>query len=151
MREAADTCVANYKNAGLDIGKVQLSSAIEFNLEAKANCSFIRNEQKYLHQTTIETADDILFFEHFADVPSQLQTGNCRVHFHVPIHKELFGELQTTQHDLRTSIPILKKAGATDWEVETYTWSVTPEDLQEGELVASIAEELAWASKQLNK
>ena len=151
MRESAEACVANYNNIGLAIGKVQLSSAIAFAIESNANCSFIRSEQKYLHQTTVETTDDLLFFEHFSDVPMQLREGNCRVHFHVPIHKKLFGELQTTQQDLLTSIPILKEAGATDWEVETYTWNVTPGELQEGELVASITKELAWASRQLNK
>jgi hypothetical protein len=109
MRETAETCVENYSNVGLTIGKVQLSSAIAFALEANTNCSFIREEQKYLHQTTIETANDLLFFEHFSDVPSLLQEGNCIVHFHVPIHAELFGELQTTQHDLLASIPVLKK------------------------------------------
>jgi hypothetical protein len=151
MRERAQECVENYKNAGLSIGKVQLSSAIEFELAAKEDTTFIRNEQTYLHQTTIETKEEIMFFEHFSDVPSEIQSGNCRVHFHVPIHKKQFGELHTTQHDLIASIPILQNAGATDWEVETYTWSVTPEELQEGELVASITKELAWASKQISQ
>ncbi len=151
MRESADVCVAHYKNVGLSIGKVQLSSAIEFELDAAKDTSFISTEQRYLHQTTVQTNDGIQFFEHFSDVPSEIQSGNCRVHFHVPIHKNQFGELQTTQDDLLASIPILKDAGATDWEVETYTWSVTPSDLQEGELVASITKELAWASKQINQ
>ncbi|MAI67012.1 MAG: hypothetical protein CMJ26_03940 [Phycisphaerae bacterium] len=151
MRESAEDCVTHYKNAGLAIGKVQLSSAIEFELSAKTNTSFIRDEQTYLHQTTIETEENILFFEHFSDVPSAVQSGNCRVHFHVPIHKNKLGELRTTQHDLIASIPILQKAGATDWEVETYTWSVTPKELQEGELVSSITKELAWAKKQISQ
>ena len=151
MRESANECVDNYNKAGLRIGKVQLSSAIEFNLEATTNYSFIRNEQKYLHQTTIDTPDGMLFFENFSDIANHVQEGNCRVHFHVPIHQEFFGELQTTQHDLLASIPILQKAGATDWEVETYTWSVTPSVLQDGELVNSVTKELAWASKHLNK
>jgi hypothetical protein len=151
MRESAEDCVENYKKVGLAIGKVQLSSAIEFNLEAEKDSSFIHNEQKYLHQTTVQSEDETQFFEQFSDIPSEIHSGNCRVHFHVPIHKNQFGELQTTQHDLLASIPILKDAGATDWEVETYTWSVTPSELQEGELVASITKELAWATKQLNK
>ncbi len=151
MRERAEECVENYKNVGLAIGKVQLSSAIEFDLPAKDNTAFIRDEQTYLHQTTIQTPEDILFFEHFSEVPSDIQSGNCRVHFHVPIHKKQFGELQTTQQDLLVSIPVLREAGAIDWEVETYTWNVTPELLQGGKLVASITEELAWASKHISQ
>ncbi|MBC8200462.1 MAG: hypothetical protein H8E86_00330, partial [Planctomycetes bacterium] len=58
---------------------------------------------------------------------------------------------KTPQQNWLTSIPNLKEAGATDWEFETYTWNVTPGELQEGELVASITKELAWASRQLNK
>ncbi|MGY8752542.1 MAG: metabolite traffic protein EboE [Phycisphaerales bacterium] len=151
MRESAENCVKNYKNAGLKIGKVQLSSAIEFDLEAKKDTSFIQNEQTYLHQTTVQADDGIRFFDHYSDIPNEIKSGNCRVHFHVPIHKKQLGELHTTQHDLINSIPLLKEAGATDWEVETYTWSVTPEELQEGELVTSITEELAWASKQISQ
>ncbi len=149
MRETAEGCVENYKNVGLAIGKVQLASAIEFELSAEGNTTFILDEQTYLHQTTIQTEEDVLFFEHFSNVPIELQSGNCRVHFHVPIHKKQFGGLHTTQHDLIASIPVLKEAGATDWEVETYTWSVMPTELQEVELVASITEELAWASKHI--
>jgi hypothetical protein len=150
MREGAKSCIDNYKNAGLEIGKVQLSSAIEFEIEENNEASFILGEQKYLHQTSLKNAKEVLYFENFTDVPSEVSVGNCRVHFHVPIHKRTFGELHTTQIDLQNSIPILKEAGATDWEVETYTWSVMPEELQEDELVASITKELAWASKQIN-
>jgi hypothetical protein len=151
MRESAEECVSNYKNAGLSIGKVQVSSAIEFELELATKTSFILEEQTYLHQTSVQTENEILFFEQFSDVPNDLHSGNCRVHFHVPIHMRHFGELQTTQEDLIESIPVLKEAGATDWEVETYTWSVTPKLLQGDEIVDSITKELQWATVQLDQ
>jgi len=151
MRESATECVRNYQNVGLQIGKVQISSAIEFELGADVNTSFILDEHAYLHQASVQFEDDIQFFDHFSDVPNELHEGNCRVHFHVPVHKDQFGELQTTQRDLLDSIPLLKEAGATDWEVETYTWRVTPYELQGGELVTSITKELAWASNQINQ
>jgi hypothetical protein len=153
MRENIDDCIANYDNAGLSIGKVQLSSAIEFNFASTdiSSTRHILTEPTYLHQTTIGSNDDFQFFDTFSDVPSTEYMGLCRVHFHVPIHVKHFGDLQTTQNDLLTSIQALKNAGVTDWEVETYTWDVTPDDLQEGDLVTSITEELAWAKIQLNK
>ncbi len=151
MRESADACVANYKNVGLLIGKVQISSAIEFELGLNANTSFIVDEHTYLHQSSVQLKDGIQYFDDFSDITDEIKSGSCRVHFHVPIHLKSFGELQTTQHDLLESIPILKEAGVTQWEIETYTWNVTPTTLQKGELVASITEELAWASNQLSQ
>jgi len=150
MRESAEDCVKNYINAGLRIGKVQLSSALKCDLSAVQNRTVL-TEPKFLHQTTVANGDEVQYFEHFSDIPASITTGDCRIHFHVPIHLATFGELQTTQIDLIESIRVLKSFGVTDWEVETYTWSVTPSELKDGNLVNSITKELTWATKQLNK
>ena len=107
-------------------------------------------EPRYLHQTTIVDGDQTQFNENLADVSLDNPSGLWRIHFHVPIHLSQFGSLRTTQHDLECSIPILKQAGTTSWEVETYTWSVMPNVLQQDELVDSIAKELAWAANSIN-
>jgi hypothetical protein len=155
MRESAESCIQNYKNAGLKIGKVQLSSAIEIDFDKPTSNNVTRDlssisEPRYLHQTTVCNKNAISFYENILDVPTDLPVGHWLIHFHVPIHLRQFGSLHTTQNDLIESIPHLREAGVTDWEVETYTWSVTPNDLQEDELVASITKELEWASNQLN-
>jgi len=155
MHESAEEAVSHYNNAGLTIGKVQLSSAIEVDFNAQHNPDVINDiqsiaEPRYLHQTTIVDGDLTQFNENLADVSLDNPSGLWRIHFHVPIHLPQFGSLRTTQHDLECSIPILKQAGTTSWEVETYTWSVMPNALQQDELVDSIAKELAWAANSIN-
>jgi hypothetical protein len=153
MRENVKDCITNYKNAGLSIGKVQLSSAVEFDFESTdlSDAWHFLTEPTYLHQTTIGRDDDFHFFDTFSNVPNSAYSGLCKVHFHVPIYLDSFGELDTTQYDLLASIPPLKEAGVVDWEIETYTWSVTPKELQTEDLVDSITKELEWATAQINK
>ena len=155
MHESAEEAVSHYKNAGLSIGKVQLSSAIEVDFKTQHNPEVIDDlksisEPRYLHQTTVWNGDNVLFFENLTEVPLDRPTGLWRIHFHAPIHLHQLGSLRTTQHDLERSIPVLKQAGATEWEVETYTWSVMPTTMQNDDLIASIAKEIAWAAKHIN-
>jgi sugar phosphate isomerase/epimerase len=154
MHETTVEAVANYKEAGLLIGKVQLSSAIEVCFdEANRNESVqalqMLAEPKYLHQTSIKKNNTIEFHENLSDVSLVNPSGLWRVHYHVPIHQQTIGPLGTTQEELEQSIPILAKSGATDWEIETYTWDVTPTILQNEKLVESVSKELAWAAKRI--
>ncbi len=154
MHETTKEAVDNYKEAGLTIGKVQLSSAIEIDFDKQNDSKFLETlrsiaEPKYLHQTTIKKNNQIEFHENLSDLSFDKLSGLCRVHFHVPIHRSSIGVLQTTQTYLKESIPILADAGATDWEVETYTWDVMPTNLQNDNLVESISKELAWAANQI--
>ena len=155
MHERAEEAVLHYKNAGLSIGKVQLSSAIEVDFNSQHKPEVISDlqtiaEPRYLHQTTVCNGDEIKFFENLADLSLDQPSGLWRIHFHAPIHSHQLGCLNTTQHDLEHSIPILKQAGATQWEVETYTWSVMPSAMQDDDLIDSIAKEIAWAAKHIN-
>ncbi len=109
------------------------------------------NEGRYLHQTTVEDGDRVSFF---TDLPAALDggpRGNWRVHFHVPVNSDHFGPLGTTQSDLIRSIPLLAEAGASNWEVETYTWDVVPNSMRGESLPKSIARELDWTASQLRK
>ena len=155
MHESAEEAVSQYKNAGLSIGKVQLSTAIEVDFDSQHNPEVISDlrtiaEPRYLHQTTIRNDGDIQFFENLADLSLEEPSGLWRIHFHTPIHVQQLGSLHTTQNDLEHSIPILKDAGATEWEVETYTWSVMPTTMQNDDLIDSVSKELAWAAKHIN-
>ena len=155
MHETAEEAISHYNNAGLSIGKVQLSSAIEVDFNTQNNPEVINDlqlmaEPRYLHQTMMNIDGKLQFNDNLADLSLDTPMGLWRIHFHVPIHLSQFGSLHTTQHDLERSIPMLKKAGATAWEVETYTWSVMPTAFQQDELVDSIAKELAWAANSIN-
>lgn len=155
MHECVEESIENYRQAGLAIGKVQLSSAIEVDFTTSSNESCIEDlklisEPKYLHQTTVLDEDCLLFYENLEDVPLNHPNGLWRVHFHVPIHLQTVGCLGTTQAELLNAIPALQQVGVTEWEVETYTWNVVPAPLRDGELVDSISKELRWAENQLD-
>ena len=156
MHESIESCIKNYHDAGLLIGKVQLSSAIEVSLDALSSKDKMPSlcklaEQRYLHQTTVKTKDKLLFFDDLTEAIEVNANGLWRIHFHVPIHNKTFGGLGTTQDDLKHSIAQLKDAGVTDWEIETYTWDVSPADMKQDDLISSIAKEWMWAQQQINQ
>ena len=133
------------------------------------------NEPKFLHQTVQQSGeqsgeqsgtggrqwmlDDLpQALQRYAS-PDELSAGNYptrpwRVHFHVPIFVEQFGQLQTTQSDIGEAIAYLQKhqsdsAGGAAWftghyEVETYAWTVLPSELAEANLASGIARELQY-------
>lgn len=154
MHESAEEACSNYKQAGLRIGKVQLSSAIEIEITDANRTVCVTDlqsitEPKYLHQTTILNDHCLTFYENLTEVPLDNPSGIWRVHFHVPIHLELIGALGTTQKNLKEDIAVLLGEGVTDWEVETYTWDVVPTELRIGKLVDSISKELSWAASHI--
>lgn len=173
MFEPQIHALETYRNAGIRIGKVQISSAVHVPWDKvlgqperqAAMLAQLRgfNEPKYLHQTT-RSRDDGSFDALLEDLPLALQkwhtseqypTTPWRVHFHVPIYVDKFGELETTQADIKVVCDFLKKHGADDcygsrWftghsEVETYAWPVLPPELQQPDLAKGIAHELQWA------
>jgi hypothetical protein len=75
------------------------------------------------------------------------------VHFHVPIHRDVVGDVSTTRAFLSRALEIV--AGyqpVPHLEVETYTWSVLPEGERpndDASLVAGLAAELAWVRSRI--
>ena len=78
--------------------------------------------------------------------------GEWRVHFHVPVHAN-GGE--TTQPELAATLNALVGGEAPltrHLEIETYTWTVLPEDSRpghDGALVNALAWEVDWTRDQL--
>jgi hypothetical protein len=110
-------------------------------------------EDVYLHQTRRRSSDGT---EHaFADLPEALAAPAApderwRVHFHVPLFFEGFGDLRSTQSLLTPRFARLVAAGATEHlEIETYTYGVLPADLATGDLAESIAREYRWTLSHL--
>jgi hypothetical protein len=62
----------------------------------------------------------------------------------VPVFLERYGELESTQDDLRRVIELVRdRAISNHLEIETYTWDVLPADLKASS-VESIAREYEW-------
>ena len=149
------------KQAGIGIGKIQLSAALKLLIPESPFERFSIGKRlgefadtTYLHQVVGSTKSGGL--NSYPDLPQALtQLGETqdlewRVHFHVPIFLENYGTFQSTQEDI---VEVLKLVHADPsitkhLEVETYTWEVLPEDthLTLGE---AISRELAWVREQL--
>lgn len=181
MFESQTAALQTYRENGIRVGKVQISSAVHVPWDnavgsperQSAMLAQLRgfNEPKYLHQTSRASKNGKLE-SLVEDLPKALQQWlgvdaakvsmpetPWRVHFHVPIYVAQFGELQTTQADIRLACEYLKQhahddCDGADWftghyEVETYAWPVLPPELQVTSLSHGIANELRFAHELL--
>jgi sugar phosphate isomerase/epimerase len=149
------------KQAGIGIGKIQLSAALKLLLPESPFERFSIGKRlaefadtTYLHQVVGRTKAGGL--NSYPDLPQALtQLGETqdlewRVHFHVPIFLENYGTFQSTQEDI---VEVLKLVHADPsitkhLEVETYTWEVLPEDTHLT-LGDAISRELSWVKERL--
>lgn len=155
MFETQADAIARYAEAGVPVGKVQVSSAVRLpaSLAGEGRDEAFRQlaafaEPRYLHQTSVRGEDGSV--TEFGDLPEALAGGRrdgseWRVHFHVPIYLVRFGQLSATQSAVRECLAALVRHRIqTDFEVETYAWTVLPESYQVPELAEGIARELQW-------
>jgi sugar phosphate isomerase/epimerase len=153
--EEPEDVLSSLSSAGIVVGKVQVSSALEVREPgdpAVLERLRVFDEPRYLHQVrtaTGEATDDLP--EAIATLP---RDHPWRVHFHVPIDREVAGPLGTTHRDLDRTLGVLVRAGVTSqYEVETYTWSVLPEAERPGDdqaLAEGLAREVSWARKRID-
>lgn len=166
MFEDPSESLARYRQAGIGIGKVQVSSALAVKLDGldTPQCRMALQElrrfqeDRYLHQTVVKpdaSSTETLFYEDLpvaleACLPSGRATdrspmGEWRVHFHVPLFVERFGLLETTNRHTARCLTLLREhTDAKHYEVETYAWDVLPDGYRPASLAEGIARELAW-------
>jgi hypothetical protein len=157
MFEDQTEVLNRYRSAGLRVGKVQVSSAVRLPAETLASANRAAallqlasfNEDRYLHQTVVRANEAATFHEDLShalrDAERHAAVGEWRVHFHVPVYLERFGHLEAMQEAIHDCLGWAAKHGLTNhYEVETYAWSVLPAELQQPDLSAGIAAEMAW-------
>lgn len=155
MFESQRDVIDNYDSAGIAIGKVQVSTALEARGDDEASTERLRSfaEPRWLHQVSIRNREGVVFYEDLEEALQEqsVEAGECwRIHFHVPVHRERIESLHTTQDDLKEAIGILaSRPEITEWEVETYAWSALPETPALQELAVGIAEEIRWTRGQV--
>lgn len=159
MFEKQVDAVAQYNSAGIVIGKVQVSSALQVDFEDVGSSASERLSQlsafaepRYLHQTCIERDGVVEFFEDLGQAISkpEFRKGLWRIHFHVPIFLQAIGRLGTTQAEITRLLECLKGASVQpQWEIETYAWNVIPEGFQGASLDETVAQEISWFQEQL--
>ena len=144
-----------FKNAGLNIGKIQVSAALKIISDAADSSGIWEalaqfNEPTYLHQVTEQVNGKVKTYN---DLPIVLEKRKdfkeLRAHFHVPIFLERFGKLFSTQDHILKVIEYLKQHPISDHlEIETYTWDVLPKELKR-DLSESIIREIDWLKERL--
>lgn len=163
--EDAASSLAALAAAGIRVHKVQISAGLrarftgDRDLETAAKLRAYA-EGVYLHQVVerrgggggltryLDLPDALAALE--ATPPAARGSREWRVHFHVPIFRELEGSLTTTQPELAALLAHLRERPVTPHlEVETYTWDVLPEEQRREGVVGAVARELAWVEAQM--
>jgi hypothetical protein len=167
MFEPQSEVLRQLRAAEIQVGKVQISSAVEARWSAEdiagrgAVLAALRqfHEPRYLHQTTAKTggllSGNLEFWDDLGTALESLETFReaiARVHFHVPIFAESLGPLGTTQSEivdfLSAFLALPAEQPAAHFEVETYAWSVLPQSHRHEGLVAGIAREIQWLQER---
>lgn len=154
--------VRAFNEAGIKIGKTQISAALKVELDqpdvtrnqlAKRLLKF--DEPTYLHQV-IERRNNGEY-KSYSDLPDALphivntEAEEWRIHFHVPIFVDRFDFMQSTREEIVSSLEVLlKETDCRHYEVETYTWEVLPDNLKT-DMTSSIERELEWVQKILKE
>lgn len=158
--ENPEEAITSIQQAGIQIGRIQISAALGSPKMTSVNQEEIRtqlrvfDEPVYLHQAVVQTQDGQL--KRFKDLGAALEglseeDREIRTHFHVPIFTETYDQLVSTQKDIIDTLKVWKEQNFTNHlEVETYTWDVLPPNMRT-DLVSSISRELNWVTDTLNK
>jgi len=158
--EGQQEAIANYVANGIRIGKVHVSSAIEAEIDSDGSREILEQlksfqEDRYLHQTYLKQADGIMSYDDLPQAIDDVGTGRegtLRCHFHVPVFIEEFGHLRTTRQEIVDCLDsIYQMSDCRDFEVETYAWTVLPDELKADDLAGGIARELLWTRERLEK
>ncbi|MEH1944361.1 MAG: metabolite traffic protein EboE [Nostoc sp.] len=157
--EQPNSVFARLQSAGIKIGKIQISAAIQVKIPAeieKRNLIVERlrpfAESTYLHQVIERRSDGTL--HHYPDLITALPhleqslAEEWRTHFHVPIFIHDYQILQSTQDDIATVLHLLQTNDACfHLEIETYTWDVLPSEMKI-DLLTSIQREYEWVLQE---
>ena len=158
--ETVRQSVAALRSAGIEIAKLQLSSALVVPRMSDAAAALLRrfDDGVYLHQVVTRSPAGLV---RFLDLPDALaswtsassaaEDAEWRIHCHVPIFHDMpLDGLATTQPSLLDALDLQREEGVSPHlEVETYTWNVLPPELAAGPLDAAIARELDWVRERL--
>ena len=158
--ENQQTAIRNYAAGGIRIGKVHVSSALHADISAENVQPVFEQlrtfqEDRYLHQTYIRQPGRMLSYDDLPEAISNANprtAGTLRCHFHMPIFIEKFGHLKTTSHEIVDCLKNIRKiSDCRHFEIETYAWTVLPDELKTDDLAEGIAKELLWMQEQLAK
>ena len=157
--ESPATVIQKFKEHDIKIGKLQISAALSSGKLTIENKDIITSELDtfdepvYLHQAVIKDKSGSL--THYKDLGEALQAINSssdeiRTHYHVPVFTDTYHHLCSTQSEIKEPLAIWKETPFTDHlEIETYTWSILPKELQL-DPIDTIVREIDWVKQELS-
>jgi len=150
--------VAQFQQHGIRLSKIHLSNALRLSPSAASLQQLAAfAEDVYLHQVIARAADGAL--TRFHDLAAALNSplaqspapdSEWRVHFHVPLHWQPTGELNTTADHVCGLLKLLQAQPhlCSHLEMETYTWAVLPEPWRSRDVVEQLVGEYDWTLRQ---
>lgn len=153
--EDPEAVFAQLQAVGIQVGKIQLSAALQVILPKDIEQRRIVAERlrpfadyTYLHQVIERSVDGTL--HHYSDLVKalpcleQATAEEWRIHFHVPIFIRDYQILHSTQDNILSVLGLLQaNHTCRHLEIETYTWDVLPPEMKL-DLLASIQREYEW-------
>jgi hypothetical protein len=178
FEEPAQAVMA-FQERGIRLSKIHLSNALRLRpTDASLQQLAAFAEDVYLHQVIARGADGSL--TRFRDLAPALECARpramvpsistkdvavpgdghtptvadeWRVHFHVPLHWQPTGELDTTADHVLGLLKVLETHPhlCAHLEMETYTWAVLPEPWRSRDVVDQLVGEYDWTLRQLGE
>ena len=161
--EEPEDIVRRFDNAGIKIGKIQLSSAIKIDIPSQTDRRRLILEQllpfaesTYLHQVIArhESNEASSNLKHYSDLSLALpdflttEAREWRTHFHVPIFVSKYHLFESTQEHIEKLLQ-LPNVATHHLEIETYTWEVLPPEMKL-DILTSIEREYQWVLSVIN-
>lgn len=155
--EDARASVEDLRAEGIEIGKLQISSGLrmtDVSIE-RARLLSAFDDETYLHQVVETNAGKVRRYPDLSDAFEAIKDGETRqewrVHCHVPLFLDDFGEFSSTQFYVSETLEQHNRQPVSEHlEVETYTWSVLPEQYRGEDMDNAIARELDWVLQRLD-
>ncbi len=159
--EEPQAAINRFKEAGILISKIHLSSAIKARPTASL-CEALRpfSRSSYLHQVIERQSNG--GFQRFPDLHVALEQfaenhepkpEEWRIHFHVPLHSPANSAFETTSDHILGVLDLLKTEPdlCSHIEMETYTWEVLPSELKSRNVVEQLVAEYQWTLARMRQ
>jgi len=139
--------VGALREAGIRVGRVQVSSAPESDTPEGIKALQSLDEARWMHQTSVLSGGVLSMYDDIPETCDRACEGLWRTHCHVPVHRETFGPLGSTQPWIAKLLAAVADSGQRPpVEVETYAWDVLPASFRLPTVQAEIARELEWTA-----
>jgi len=157
--EQPETALAQFRKHKIRLSKIHISNALRLTPTPTALAQLSGfQEDVYLHQIIMRQSDgslirfkdiDLALASRYAKSPDA--SSEWRVHFHIPLHTNPTGEFQTTADHILGMLKLLQSQPGlcSHLEMETYTWSVLPQELKTQDVSDQLVAEYRWTLKHL--